>query len=524
MRRWTSSIPLAHRAASNTSTLSPAKPSPHPLANVDSFYPNLYATVVLAIAGNADRYGSLTSRRTKIDTELQALSADRSQRNVRQSELRNLSEGWDNWVELNDCDSRLKNLPAYEHFPDDAITWLEAFQERVRTARTDAEEAAERLRSATEAAATVIPDGTLLEAADRVEEIRRGRDGFDGSVHDLPERLLELRELEANFVTRVADLGRPWDESDLEAFDTSLGVRIQVEAWKERLNQSGEGLRQAELRLEQERGTFLDRQLETQEAGEQFPAEPPSLDAAALMGQQDALRAVRSCLAEYERQRQNHANLRGQLNVLTPASARGSNAVPLPALALVLVALLGLALAGTGIFLGGQALPLGVAGVLVLIIVSIVLWFSSRSGHSLESSPVTSALGRHTEEAEKAMDLSRQALLYAAATLNLPEQPDGATLDPVEARLDSIRTQTIAWNAGKNRLEEASRRERSQEQRFADAVQAHEGAAASQQEAQEEWQQWLRERQLDETLTSEGKPPSSLTWIRSWASWEKPAA
>lgn len=114
---------------------------------------------LLAIAGNADRYGSLTSRRTEIDTELQALSADRSQRNVRQSELRNLSEGWDNWVELNDCDSRLKDFPAYEHFPDDAITRLEAFQERVRTARTDAEEAAERLRSATEAAATVFPTG-----------------------------------------------------------------------------------------------------------------------------------------------------------------------------------------------------------------------------------------------------------------------------------------------------------------------------------------------------------------------------
>ena len=418
--------------------------------------------------------------------------------------MRNLSEGWDNWVELNDCDSRLKDLPAYEHFPDDAIPRLEAFQERVRVAKTDSYEAAERLRAATEAVATVIPDETLLKAADRVEEIRRGRNSFDGSVHDLPERQAELRELETNFATKVTDLGRPWDETDLEAFDTSLGVRNRVEAWKERLNQSGEGLRQAELRLEQERRALLDRQLETRETGEQLPADPPALDAAGLTGQQDALRAARGCLAEYDRQRQNHENLRGQLNILTPASPRGGSAAPLPVFALVLVALLGLALAGAGIIQGGQALPVGVAGGLALIVVAIVLWFSRRSDRSPESSPVTSPLGRQTEEAGTAMELSRQTLIDAAAVLELPEQPDGATLDSAEVRLDSIRVQIIAWNAGKNRLEEASRRERSQEQRFADAVQAHEGAAASQQEAQEEWKQWLREHQLDETLTPEG--------------------
>ena len=403
---------------------------------------------LLAIADNADQYGSLTSRRTEIDTELQALSADRSQRNVRQSELRNLSEGWDNWVELNDCDSRLKDLPAYEHFPDDAIPRLEAFQERVRVAKTDSYEAAERLRAATETVATVIPDETLLKAADRVEEIRRGRNSFDDSVHDLPERQAELRELETNFATKVTDLGRPWDETDLEAFDTSLGVRSRVEAWKERLNQSGEGLRQAELRLEQERRALLDRQLETRETGEQLPADPPALDAAGLTGQQDALRAARGCLAEYDRQRQNHENLRGQLNILTPASPRDGSAAPLPVFALVLVALLGLALAGAGIIQGGQALPVGVAGGLALIVVAIALWFSRRSDRSPESSPVTSPLGRQTEEAGTAMELSRQTLIDAAAVLELPEQPDGATLDSAEVRLDSIRAQIIAWERG----------------------------------------------------------------------------
>ena len=86
---------------------------------------------------------------------------------------------------------------------------------------------------------------------------------------------------------------------------------------KERLTKSRERLRQAELRLEQERRTLLDRQLETEEAREQLPPEPPSMDAEGLMDRQDALRTSRGRLVEYERMRQNHENLQGQLSVLT---------------------------------------------------------------------------------------------------------------------------------------------------------------------------------------------------------------
>jgi uncharacterized protein YhaN len=457
------------------------------------------------IAGNANRYGSLMSRRAAIDTELQALEVERSQSNSRLSDLRNLTEGWEDWVELNDCESRLKALPLYVHFPDEAISRLEAFQERIRVSKTDRDEAAERLRVTTEAAAAVIPDEALLEEAGRVEEIRRGRGGFDESVRDLPERQAELREMEAGFVSRAADLGRPWDEADLEAFDTSLVVRNQVDSWKDRLAHSGETLRRAELRLEQEKQTLLDRQLDTRESGEQLPGEAPVLDEVGLADQQDALRTARGCLTEFERQRQNHENLRGQLNVLTSGTgSRGGKPAPIPVIWLVLLALAGAALAVIGVFLGGQALLLGVAGGLILIIVAIVLWFSGRAGPSPESSPVTSPLARQAEEAEKGMEFLRQALLTAAERLDLAGQPDGAALESAEARLVSIGTQIGAWSAANHRLEEAFRREHSQEQRLADAAKAQEVAAASHEEAQEEWGQWLRECQLDDTLTPEG--------------------
>ena len=145
-------------------------------------------------------------------------------------------------MKLNNCDSQLEALPTYEQFPDDAIPRLEAFQERVRQAGTDSEEAAEHLRVATKAAAAGIPDEALLEAAGQVEEIRRGRGSFDGSIHDLPERQGDLQEMETSLSTGLAELGHQWKEADLEAFDASLVVRNQVNARKERLTESGKNV------------------------------------------------------------------------------------------------------------------------------------------------------------------------------------------------------------------------------------------------------------------------------------------
>ena len=458
-----------------------------------------------AAEGNANRYGSLTARRAGIETELQALDEERSQWNTRQAEVRNLVSGWDDWVELNNCNSQLEDLPNYEQFPDDAIPRLEAFQERVRQAGSDSEEAAEQMRAATEAAVTSIPAEALLEAADQVEDIRRGRDNFDSSVHDLPERQGDLREMEAGLSASLAELGHQWEEAGLEAFDTSLVVRDQVESWKERQAESGERLRQAELRLEQERRTLLDRQLETREAREQLPTEPPPLDASGLLERQDALRTARGRLGEYERVLQNHENLRGQLGVLSSSTNPHHVAArPLPTLALILLVLVGAAMAVVGVLLGGQAMLMGVVGGLVLMALVAALWYRGRTGTSRVPSAATSPLGQQVTDAESSVERSCQALIGSAVTLGLAGQPDGAALDSVEASLEAVRTRLGAWDSANAMLEEASRRQSSQQQRFEDAVQEQAGAAASEQKAQQEWRQWRQDRQLDEALTPDG--------------------
>ena len=457
-----------------------------------------------AVAGNAGRYGRLTARRSEIDADLAALDMDRSRLNVKSAELRHLLEAWEDWVEFHDCSARLESLPRYAQFPVDAIPRLEAFQDGVKRTTDDLDEAGEQLRLATEAASIPIPEEALLEAAAQVEEIRRFRAGFDGSVHDLPERQSELRELETGFSSRMSDLGRPWGEGELDAFDSSLAVRDQVGTWREQLDGTEETLRQAGLRQEQENQALLERQLETREAREQLPRELPSMDEAALAEKQDALRAARGCLADYERQRQNHQNLQGQLNALATASGAAAGPAPAPLFLLGMLLVAAVALGAAGAVLGGPGLPVGIAGGMLLVAVAVFLWAKGRSGVVRDAVPVASPLRQQAADAENAMEQSRQALVAAGALLDLQDQPDGAALDSTEVRLVAIRTEIDARNTASDRVEGLLRREHSQELRAARAVESRAAATAAHQELQDRWRQWLRERHLDETLTPEG--------------------
>ena len=148
------------------------------------------------------------------------------------------------------------------------------------------------MRLAGEAASVEIPGENLLDDAGSIEQIRRARSSFDGSVHDLPERQAELRGLKAVFDKNLEELGHSWGEAELQAFDTSIVVRDQVLRWKQQLADGLDRSQKAQLRLEQDRLTLESLQTEAREALEKLPPEPPKLDANALAERQDALRGL----------------------------------------------------------------------------------------------------------------------------------------------------------------------------------------------------------------------------------------
>ncbi len=460
-------------------------------------------TQLRAIEGNAGRYGSLTARKSEIDIELQDADIELADLASQKSEIEKLLAGWDDWVALSGCETELRDMPRYVDFPENPIARLDSLVEREREARENRDESASQLRRAEETASADIPGEGLLDDAASIEAVRRARSSFDNSVHDLPERQGELRGLEADFARNLADLGHQWGEDELQAFETSQVVRNRVDGWKERITETGEHAQQAQFQLSQERRTLQDHQAETQEARDKLPPQPP-LDAAVLMERQDALRAARGRLAEYERQRQSHEALRGQLNALTVAQEtpdRGSGRISLlPIIALVLA---GVVLPVGGILLGGGALILGVFCGLILLGAAVMLWFMGKPTPSAAPSPMAVTLGQQAADAERDTETARQSLLDSAAALGLDGQPDAAALESAEVRLEAARNALDAWNAANTRVVDATRREKVQEQRVESAAREREAAETASQEVQREWRQWLRERGLDETLTAD---------------------
>ena len=455
------------------------------------------------ISGNAGLYGDLTSRKSAIDRELLEGEGTLAELHEKQARTDRILNGWDDWVALSDCESQLKDLPRYVDFPDNPIPRLEGLEDRARQVHEDHDAATRQLQKTEKDAEAIIPDEDLLYDLERIEGMRRDRNRFDAAVRDLPERQTELREMEGDFAKTVADLGHGWGETELQSFDTSLVVRNHVDSWKGRIADTADQARQAQFQLVQERRTLLDHRAATQEAREKLPPQPP-LDAAELSEQQDALRTARSRLGEYERQRQNHETLRGQLNALAIAQEtpeRESRRIgPLPVIAPVLA---GVALAVAGILLGGGALFLGVLCGLVLLLAAAMVWFMGRSTPPVTTpSPVASAMERQTAAAEEATEAARQLLLdSAAAALGLRQQPDAAALDSAEAALILARNGLDAWSAASTRIEDAARRETLQEKRLEATVKLHEAAEESIQAAHQEWRHWLGERGLNETLT-----------------------
>ncbi len=457
-----------------------------------------------AIQGNAGKYGALTERKTEIDVELGEADAELSRLNVRRSDVDRLRDGWDDWLALSACESQLEVMPRYVDFPENPIVRLDSLVDRVRQAREDREETARQLQQVEEAASAAIAGEDLLYDRERIEAVRRDRNRFDAAVRDLPEREGELRGMEADLTGQLADLGHGWNESELQAFDTSLVVRNQVETWKERMAEAGDNALKAEFQLAQDRRSLLELQEQTAEAREKLPLEP-QLDVAALSKRQDALRTARGRLAEYERQRQNHETLRTQVNTLA-ASAElqagdSKRTSPLPMIAMVVA---GAAFVVAGILIGGSALILGALCGLVLFLAAAMLWLMGRPTSPVTTpSPVATTLARQAADAERAEEAARQSLLDSATTLGLREQVDDAALDSVDERLDLARNALEARRTAESRLEDATRREKSQERRLEVGVKEHDGARENAQRSHQEWQLWLQEHGLDETLTPE---------------------
>ena len=337
----------------------------------------------------------------------------------------------------------------------------------------------------------------LLADRERLEQIRRGRGSFDASVRDLPERRAELGAMESDLLGRLRDMGQGWDERRLDSFDTSIVFRQEVEGWKETLASQGDQARQARERLQQERERLSERQTALREARERAPDGAPKLDSGGLIQHRAALRSARSSLDEYERARVNRDNLQGQLVSLNgsrgPSGRQRRSGLPVWPVLLAVAALL---LAGGGVFLGGEALIMGLASGLALLAAAVYFLSRGRTAPGTGSTGLTAELARQEAAARTSMESARSLLLESVSPLGIDGLPTPTLLGEAETRLESAASALSAWSQANDRVAEAERFKGYQEQRLEEASQRAGEAVAAETGAVQGWRDWLEQRQL----------------------------
>ena len=454
-----------------------------------------------SVRENAGRYGNLATRRSAIDSDLSESGGALGGLSAEQARVDRLLSGWEDWTALSSRESQLLAMPEYADFPDDPLPRLDSLQAQLRQNREDWDDAVRQLGRSEEAISAAVPNEDMLYDRERIETIRRGRSGFDASVKDLPERRAELGALESEMTDRFRDLGQDWDEERLQAFDTSMMFRQEVEQGKESLGLSGDTLRRAKQQLEREQRTLADYQTAVADAEERLP-ERPLMDRDALDKRRSALRAARARLGEYERARQNHQNLSGQLVSLTAGQESTPDSPWRSLLLPALMAVAGIALIIVGFLLGSPTLLVGIIGGLALLAFAASLLFGKRTSAPVEN-PLAAALAQQSEVAGKSAEEARLALVEAAQSLSIDAEPTADALDSTEARLDAAQGALAAWAEGRDRVDEAQRQVKSLEQRVKSASDSEEGASGADGRARREWQVWLGEHDLPVAFSPE---------------------
>ncbi len=453
------------------------------------------------VANNAALYGELTARLEEVRKELDRLNVCRRKYQSELDRERRLKDAWPDWNTIVTAEKALAELPVIEDFPVDGIARLRELEERHRAARREYDNAQEEVAAAAAKAEVPIEHEAVLAYSDDIRRLVERRDAFDKAVGDLPLRQSEMRRAERALQESLRELGTGFDETRLEKFDLSIAVREQISQLQERLREADAELGRCKNALAQDEAALTEAVAGEQEAQRRLEAAPkPDLDEEQVAPRRTLIRAANTRLLRVESAHKRVADLRDQLDAAASADATRGRGKGGKILAIAGLAL-GILLSAGGALLGGAAFLPGVAAGLAFAAMAVALLVTGRSSPGAES-PLAVALGESLRRGRLELAELESALQRDAASLGI-ESVDDASLGTLEGALKDAETQLRTYADLADRVQDArvlTERRRSRVERAAAAAEA---AGNELEEAQRQWQQWLRKRGLRDTFLPE---------------------
>ena len=184
---------------------------------------------------NVEEFDRLHGELAELDERIKSLQSRKNQAQERRDRAGKLVDAWEDWVELCSCRDELEQLPEMESFPAQGLERLERAEQQEESVQEALRELEDEQKSHEQKLESLDVDEDVIERADRIAALQRGRDQYDSAVRELPRREQELKEARERLEQDLKELGPQWDVQKLEEFDSSVGQRDTVREFRDRL-------------------------------------------------------------------------------------------------------------------------------------------------------------------------------------------------------------------------------------------------------------------------------------------------
>ena len=453
------------------------------------------------VANNASEYGRCSLRLGAIEEEIADLRKNLTKIQARHRIQTQLRGAWGDWVDLLSHEQEVREIPAIDNFPPDGLDRLNRLSDRVRTAREEMRSANRQVTKIEAGLEFPILNTAILNHNETIGQIIRQRGAFDQSVHDLPERTVELAKDREALAETLTDLGSEWDEERLEAFDLSIAVREDIQGFQNQILQAREN-------VERLKSASQNNAVALRDAEEDVKRQQPNVDKAVRPRFDESEISERRTLIRSAKTTFNDLNLaKGRVadfefrmanspDTSGVSVAKQSNNV----LSWILI-VVGIGLIIGSVVLGGPAMSIGILGGVFLIGIATHRFYANRSAVSVNDRS-ENADSDYAEQLNNEVDRIQLEFNEKAHNLNF-SAADSVALDALEYQMDEEYARLNEWNRINEQLENLTSLKKRRELALTESDCDLRVATGSMETVNAGWRDWIQERQLRETFTPE---------------------
>lgn len=436
--------------------------------------------------------------------------------------LNELTKAREPWAQLQIVEEKVSILAYAKDFPADGAARYAGLLNSAADLNADIAVKKQLLDDMVEKHQHIILDEGILEEADQIEHLYKDRGKFAAALEGLSQDKAECDRAWQGFLKSLQEIGAGWDESKLEAVDTSVSIRQQVREYAEAFAYSR--TEQCQM-IERERGE-AERVNALRAKLAQFELKLSELDESPvrteeeLVAQEAATKTVQTKLmqldgwnARLDLKRQEAERLTGELINIRQKAAVKSSLMPV-----FIPVLIGLVTAGCAGYFGMAGSAGAVAGTLVVGLP--LVWYS----HVLRNNMKQMISSREQERAAEEIRLDqyitktefdinelqarmaqvRQQIDELGTTYGWGELNNLDDLNDIVQKVAYVRQTYQKWDGITGKIDEAEQELRDSVKAIADGNAHKEQAAQQLRQLERNWQAWLNEKGFPFNAKPEG--------------------